>query len=73
MFFFQEQIMIFAWKSNIFDPFSVLDLNPNEIKEQFSKSAKVRLIYDCYTLLSVFFSQTLFYANFSTLKQFRDV
>jgi hypothetical protein len=38
MFFFQEQIMICSWKSNIFDPFSVLDLNPNEKKNTISKS-----------------------------------
>jgi hypothetical protein len=35
MFFSQEQIMICAWKSNIFNTFSVLDLNPNEKKNTF--------------------------------------
>jgi hypothetical protein len=36
MFFFQEHIMIWTWKSNIFDTFSVLDLNSNK-KNNFSK------------------------------------
>jgi hypothetical protein len=38
MFFLQEQIMVCARKSNIFDTFSVLNLNPNEKKNTFSKS-----------------------------------
>jgi hypothetical protein len=38
---FQEQIMICAWKSNIFDTFLVLDLNPNEKKNTFSKSVAI--------------------------------
>jgi hypothetical protein len=38
MLFFREKIMICTCKSNIFDTFSVLDLNPNEKKNTFSKS-----------------------------------
>jgi hypothetical protein len=40
MFFFQEQIMISTWKSYISDTFSVLDLNPNEKWNTFSKSLR---------------------------------
>jgi hypothetical protein len=40
MFFFQEQIMICAWKSNIFYTFTVLELNTNEKKNSFSKSVE---------------------------------
>jgi hypothetical protein len=38
MFVFQEKIMIFPWKSNIFDTLSILNLNPNEKNNTFSKS-----------------------------------
>jgi hypothetical protein len=39
--FFQEKIMICAWKSNIFDTFSVLDLTPNEKKNAYSRSVVI--------------------------------
>jgi hypothetical protein len=43
MFFLQEQIMICSWKSNIFDTFAVLNLNPNEKKNTFSKSVSASI------------------------------
>jgi hypothetical protein len=33
----QEQIMICSWKSNFFDTFSALDLNPNENRTLFRR------------------------------------
>jgi hypothetical protein len=41
---FQEQIMICAWKSNIFDTFSVLDLSPNEKKNTIYKSVAFKFV-----------------------------
>jgi hypothetical protein len=42
--FIEKKNQSFAWKSNIFDTFSVLELNPNEKKNTFSRS--VSLIID---------------------------